>query len=50
MADPIKRPVTAMDDINANVQSSSPNPKITLIGLACLAAFIAVVTLLVIYR
>jgi hypothetical protein len=37
------------DSINDNLPTSSPSPKTTLIGLACIVGFIAVVTFVVIY-
>ncbi|MGH6770895.1 MAG: hypothetical protein ACRECO_17955 [Xanthobacteraceae bacterium] len=39
----------AADSINDNIQTSSPSLKATLIGLACFAVFVAVVTLVTIY-
>ena len=39
----------AKDSINDNLPTSSPSPKTTLIGLACIVGFIAVVTFVVIY-
>jgi hypothetical protein len=39
----------AVASINDNLQTSSPSLKATLIGLACIVAFIALVTAVTIY-
>jgi hypothetical protein len=46
------RPLTPMAQasINDNLPTSSPSPKITLIGLACIVGFIGLFSVFMLYR